>query len=334
MTQVLNSPQSFKDDFIEGLTRAYPQYVERIPSASGVRAAGAPFRGQVSVLIGGGSGHYPAFAGLVGPGLATGAAIGDVFTSPSSEQVYRCARALDGGAGVVLSYGNYSGDVMNFDMAADRLVEEGVAVKTVLVTDDVASAPPERSFDRRGIAGDFCVFKVLGAAAAAGAGLEEVAEFGRRANGWTRTIGIAFAGCTLPGGKGPMFTVEEDKMELGLGVHGEPGVETVSRLDARSLARVLLDQIVPEAPADSDGRVAVLVNGLGATGCEELFVLYGAVAGMLEASGLRVSHCEIGEIVTSLDMAGCSLTLFWLDDELLRLYTAPAAAAGYRSAAR
>ena len=131
-----------------------------------------------------------------------------------------------------------------------------------------------------------------------------------------------------------MFTVEEDKMELGLGVHGEPGVETVSRLDARSLARVLLDQIVPEAPADSDGRVAVLVNGLGATGCEELFVLYGAVAGMLEASGLRVSHCEIGEIVTSLDMAGCSLTLFWLDDELLRLYTAPAAAAGYRSAAR
>jgi dihydroxyacetone kinase len=169
MTHVLNSPQSFKDDVVEGLVRAYPLLVERIPGASGVRAVGSPQAGHVSVLIGGGSGHYPAFAGLVGPGLATGAAIGDIFTSPSSEQVYRCAKALDGGAGVVFSYGNYSGDVMNFDIAAERLANEGRQVRTVRVTDDVASAPRERSSDRRGIAGDFCVFKVLGAAAAVGA---------------------------------------------------------------------------------------------------------------------------------------------------------------------
>jgi dihydroxyacetone kinase len=331
MAHVLNSPQAFKEDFIAGLTRAYPQYVERIPAASGVRTVGSPSPGRVSILIGGGSGHYPGFAGLVGPGLATAAAMGDVFASPSSEQVYRCAKAVDGGAGIVFSYGNYSGDVMNFDMSAERLAGEGMDVRTVLVTDDVASAPAERASDRRGIAGDFCVFKILGAAALSGAGLAEVTELGLRANDRTRTIGVAFEGCTLPGGPGPMFTVAEDKMELGLGIHGEPGVRTISRVEAEPLARILVDHLLPEAPEDSDGRVAVLVNGLGATSGEELFVLYGAVAQMLDAEGLKVEHCEVGELVTSLDMAGCSLTLFWLDEQMAQLYAAPAAAAGYRS---
>jgi dihydroxyacetone kinase len=334
MTHVLNSPLSFKNDLIEGLTRAYPSLVEKIPDASGVRAVGSPLQGQVSILIGGGSGHYPAFAGLVGPGLATGAAMGEVFASPSSEQVYRCAKAIDGGAGIVFSYGNYSGDVMNFDMSAERLAEEGIRVETVLVTDDVASAPAERFAERRGIAGDFCVFRILGAAAASGIGLAEVAELGRHANERTRSIGVAFGGCTLPGAKGPMFTVEEDKMELGLGIHGEPGVRTTSRAEARTLGRMLVDHLLPEAPGDSDGRVAVVVNGLGSTSSEELFVLYAAVAAMLDSAGLKVEHCEVGELVTSLDMAGCSLTIFWLDDELAKLYRAPAASPGYRSGAR
>jgi len=334
MTHVLNSPQSFKEDLIEGLTRAYPRFVEKIPGASGVRAVGSPFRGRVSILIGGGSGHYPAFAGFVGPGLATAAAMGDVFASPSSEQIYRCAKAVDGGSGIVFSYGNYTGDVMNFDMSSERLADEGIEVKTVLVTDDVASAPADRSSERRGIAGNFCIFQVLGAAAVSGACLVEVAEIGRRANERTRSIGVAFEGCTLPGGKGPMFTVAEDKMELGLGIHGEPGVRTISRVEAEPLARILVDHLLPEAPRDSDGRVAVLVNGLGSTSGEELFVLYGAVAKMLEFAGLEVQNCEVGELATSLDMAGCSLTIFWLNDELAELYLAPAAAPGYRSGPR
>jgi dihydroxyacetone kinase len=334
MTHVLNSPQSFKDDMIEGLTRAYPRYVERIPGASGVRASGAPYGGLVSVLIGGGSGHYPAFAGLVGQGLATGAALGDIFASPSSEQIYRCAKSLDGGVGIIFSYGNYSGDVMNFDIAAERLGDESIAVATVLVTDDVASAPLGRAFDRRGIAGDFCVFKVLGAAAAAGAGLDEVAAVGKRANEKTKTIGVAFAGCTLPGGKSPLFSVAENEMELGLGIHGEPGVSTISRVDANSLAQIMLERLLSEAPADTDGRVAVLVNGLGSTSSEELFVLYGAIAKLLDAAEIKVEHCEVGELVTSLDMAGCSFTLFWLDDELAELYLSPAAGPGYRSGSR
>src|ERR1019366_7567874 len=282
MTHVLNSPHSFKDDVTEGLTRAYPQFLEKIPDASGVRAVGAPRAGRVSLLIGGGSGHYPAFAGFVGPGLATGAAMGDVFTSPSSEQVYRCAKAIDGGAGIVFSYGNYSGDVMNFDIAAERLTGEGRAVTTVLVSDDIASAPSERASERRGIAGDLCVFKTLGAAASVGLSLDQVAELGRRANERTRTIGVAFEGCTLPGGKGPMFTVAENEMELGLGIHGETGVRTISRLGATELARGLLDQLLPEMPVDADGRVAVLVNGLGSTSSEELFVLYSGAAKMLD----------------------------------------------------
>lgn len=331
MTHVLNTPQSFKDDVIEGLTRAYPSLVERIPGASGVRAVGSPLRGRVSVLVGGGSGHYPAFAGLVGPGLATGAAMGDVFTSPSSEQVYRCAKGVDGGAGIVFSYGNYSGDVMNFDMTVDRLGDEGIVVTTVLVTDDVASGPPERFLDRRGIAGDFCVFKILGAAAASGAPLDEVTELGRRANARTRSIGVAFAGCTLPGGNGPMFSVQADSMELGLGVHGEPGVRSVSRLDAASLAQLLVEQLLPEAPSMHDGRVVALMNGLGSTSSEELFVLYGSVARLLSSAGLSVAYCEVGELVTSLDMAGCSLTLCWLDDELEKHFAAPAASPGFRS---
>lgn len=331
MLHVLNTAPSFKDDVIVGLTSAYPTLIERIPGASGVRTVGSPFRGRVSVLIGGGSGHYPAFAGLVGPGLATGAAMGDVFTSPSSEQIYRCAKGVDGGAGIVFSYGNYSGDVMNFDTGADRLAEEGIVVATVLVTDDVASAPTDRFLERRGIAGDFFVFKVLGAVAATGAPLDEVTEIGRRANERTRSIGVAFAGCTLPGRKEPMFTVAVDKMELGLGVHGEPGVRTVSRLDAKSLAGLLVEQVLPEAPRGSDGRVVALMNGLGSTSSEELFVLYASVAPLLVDAGLRIEHCEVGQLVTSLDMAGCSLSLFWLDDELERLYAAPAVSPGFRS---
>jgi dihydroxyacetone kinase len=266
--------------------------------------------------------------------MATGAVLGDTFTSPSDEQVYRCTKALDGGAGVVYSYGNYSGDVMNFDMAAERAALDGIEVRTVLVTDDVASAPSDRSAARRGIAGDFCVFKILGAAAASGAALAEVVELGERANGQTRTIGVAFGGCTLPGGKAPLFTVAEDRMELGLGIHGEPGVSTIERVDARSLARLMLDPLLAETPKAAEGPVLAIVNGLGSTSYEELFVLYNEVAKLLDVAGLQVHHAEIGELVTSLDMAGCSLTLLWLDEVLADLFDAPAASAGYRSAYR
>jgi dihydroxyacetone kinase len=309
---------------IDGFVAAYSRYVRRVPDASGVMAVGAPVAGNVSLLIGGGSGHYPAFCGLVGKGFADGAVIGNIFTSPSTEQVYRCTKALDGGAGVLYSYGNYSGDVMNFGMAEMRCRNEGMDVRTVLVTDDVASAPPDAIEDRRGIAGDFYVFKAAGASAARGDNLDSVEAITRHANAMTRSFGVAFAGCTIPGQSGPLFTVGADKMEVGLGIHGEPGIRTADMLPARDIAKLLVDTILADAPSDAGSRAAVMLNGLGNTKYEELFVLFGDVHKCLAEAGIDVYQPLVGELVTSLDMAGCSLTLMWLDDELQALSDAPA----------
>ena len=324
MTRVFNEATSFKEEMIEGFVAAYGRFVRRVPGASGVVAAGAPTPGKVSVLIGGGSGHYPAFCGVVGQGLADGAVIGDVFTSPSGEQVYRCTKALDGGAGVLYSYGNYAGDVLNFGMAEMRCRGEGMDVRTVLVTDDVASAPKGKEDERRGVAGDLYVFKVAGAAAARGDDMDGVEAAARRANAMTRSIGIAFAGCTLPGQPEPLFTVDPGKMEVGMGVHGEPGVSTSEFLPARDIATLLVDALIKEAPAGANGRAAVLLNGLGRTKYEELFVLYRDVQRVLLERGIQPHEPLVGELVTSLDMEGCSLTLMWLDDDLAELHDAPA----------
>jgi dihydroxyacetone kinase len=332
MTTVFNKPEEFRDDMLEGLLAAYGRYLEVVPNASAVMRRGGPVGEKVSVIIGGGSGHYPTFAGFVGTGLADGAVIGDIFTSPSTEHVYRSIRALDGGGGILLSYGRYSGDIMNFGQAEKRARSEGIDVRTVLVTDDIASAPPERSEERRGIAGDFCVFKVAGAAAERGEPIDEVERLARKANGSTRTLGVAFGGCTLPGSSEPLFSVEPDRMEIGLGIHGEPGVRSGERVPAAELARLLVEPLLAEAerPPTGGDKAAVLLDGLGRTKYEELFVLYRDVARLLDARGVEVVAPEVGELVTSLDMAGCSLTLFWLDKELDELWAAPADSPGYR----
>ncbi len=324
MTRVFNEATSFKEEMIEGFVAAYGRFVRRVPNASGVMVVGAPTPGKVSVLIGGGSGHYPAFCGVVGQGLADGAVIGDVFTSPSGEQVYRCTKALDGGAGVLYSYGNYAGDVLNFGMAEMRCRGEGMDVRTVLVTDDVASAPKGKEDERRGVAGDLYVFKVAGASAVRGDDMDGVQVAARRANDMTRSIGIAFAGCTLPGQPEPLFSVDPDKMEVGMGVHGEPGVRTSEFLPAREIANLLVESLIKEAPDGANGLAAVLLNGLGRTKYEELFVLYRDVQRVLVETGIEPHEPLVGELVTSLDMEGCSLTLMWLDDELAELHDAPA----------
>jgi dihydroxyacetone kinase len=330
MTRLYNDPATFKDDMVDGFVSAYARYVERVPDASGVMRVGGPVPGKVSVIVGGGSGHYPAFCGLVGPGLAAGAVIGDIFTSPSAEQAYRVGRALDGGAGVLFSYGNYAGDVMNFGLAEQRLRDDGIDCRTVLVTDDIASAPVTAVGKRRGIAGDFSVFKVAGAAAERGDSIDEVERLARKTNDVTRTLGVAFAGCTFPGRTEPLFTVDPSNMELGLGIHGEPGVRTAGKLSAAELAAELVTELLAERPVGADGRAAVILNGLGATKYEELFVVWKDVLPRLTAAGVEVVTPEVGELVTSLDMAGCSLTLTWLDDELTTLWNAPADTPAYR----
>jgi dihydroxyacetone kinase len=334
VTTIYNDPEEFSEDQLAGFLDLYADRLVGVPGGVVSLRSGDP---QVAVVIGGGSGHYPAFCGTVGPGLATGAVVGNVFTSPSAAQAYSVAKAADQGRGVIFSFGNYAGDTMNFGIAAQRLRKEGIDARVVVVTDDVASA--ERVADRRGIAGDFAVFKAMGAAAAAGLDIDEVERVGRAANAATRTIGVAFSGCTMPGAGAPLFQVPAGHMGLGLGIHGEPGIEDVAHMPARELAHLLVDRLLHDAHAGPDPvpqerrRVAPILNGLGTTKYEELFLLWGEVGALLRDRGLEVVEPEVGELVTSLDMGGVSLTLQWLDADLERWWRADAYTPAYRKMA-
>ena len=328
MTRLFDDPARFSDDMLAGFADANAGHVTRIPG--GVVRARPTAPGKVAVVVGGGSGHYPAFCGVVGTGLADGAAVGNVFTSPSAEEAASVARAAHGDSGVLLITGNYAGDVLNFTIAVDQLCAAGIAAHYLTVTDDVASAPTGEEAKRRGIAGDFTVFKCAGAAAEAGLGLVEVVRVAGRANAATRSLGVAFGGCTLPGADGPLFSVPGGRMDVGMGIHGEPGINEVPLPSAAELAATLVDGLLQERPDPACERIAVILNGLGSTKYEELFVVWGTVARLLRERGYVIVEPEVGELVTSLDMAGCSLTLMWLDDELERYWTAPADTPAYR----
>lgn len=328
MTRLWNAPEDFVDEMIDGFVAAHGSHVRRVPGGV-VRATPTP-RGEVAVVIGGGSGHYPAFGGLVGRGLAHGAAMGNLFASPSTRQVLSVARAAENGGGVLMSFGNYAGDVMNFGAAQDALRADGIPCRTVLVTDDVASAPAAERSRRRGIAGDLVVFRVAAAAAEAGHDLDGVARLAALANDRTRSFGVAFSGCTLPGATEPLFTVPVGRMALGLGIHGEPGIDESDIPSADALAELLVSRLLAEAPDAAGSRVVPLLNGLGSLKYEELFVVYRRVARLLGDAGLEVVDPHVGEYCTSLDMGGGSLTLLWLDDELEPLWAAPADTPAYR----
>lgn len=331
MTRIHNDPSAFVSETLAGFAAAHASLIRAVDGGV-VRAAPAP-RGSVAVVVGGGSGHYPAFAGVVGQGLAAGAVCGNIFTSPSAGQAYRVAKAADRGGGVLFSFGNYAGDVLHFGEAEERLRAEGIDARTVLCTDDIASAPIDELDKRRGIAGDFVVFKVAGAAAERGDDIDEVERLARLANHRTRTLGVAFGGCTFPGADEPLFTVPEGMMSIGLGIHGEPGIRDVPRTSSAELAGILVDQLLADVPEPRGDRAAVIVNGLGSVKYEELFVLFGDVAARLRDAGVTVVEPEVGELVTSLDMAGASVTLLWLDDELEPLWAAPAYTPAYRKGA-
>ncbi|MGC5223569.1 dihydroxyacetone kinase family protein [Micromonospora sp. DT81.3] len=321
MTRIFAEPGSFVDDALAGLVLAHADELQRVDGGVIRRAPLA--EGRVAVVVGGGSGHYPAFAGYVGPGIAAGAVCGNIFSSPSAAQAFRVASAVHAGGGVLFSYGNYAGDVIHFGKAEQLLRAEGIDTRTVLVTDDIASAPAEEAARRRGIAGDLCVFRIAGAAAERGDTLDEVERLAVAANERTRTIGVAFAGCTLPGADRPLFTVPEGMMSIGLGIHGEPGIRDVPLQRADELAHTLVGLLLDDRPDTRATRVAVVVNGLGTVKYEELFVLFRFVAAELDAAGLQMVAPLCGELVTSLDMAGASVTLLWLDDELEPLWLAP-----------
>lgn len=320
MTHICGDAADFASAALEGFCLAHADLVR--PVRGGVVRSAPGRDGKVAVVVGGGSGHYPAFAGYVGEGFADAAVAGDVFASPSTQAIIHVAREASLGGGVILGFGNYAGDVLNFGIAADRLRAEGIDARILAVTDDIASAPDGERQRRRGIAGDLPVFKIVSAAAEAGMSLDEVERIGRLANERTRTFGVAFGGCTIPGEPETLFSVPKGRMALGLGVHGEAGIDETPIPPAGELATLLAERVLGEAPAGAGRRVAVLLNGLGSTKYEELFVLWAQLGARFREAGITLVAPLVGEYITSLEMAGCSLSVTWLDDELEPLWRA------------
>ncbi|GEM87975.1 dihydroxyacetone kinase subunit DhaK [Meiothermus granaticius] len=325
MKKILNDPKRFVDEMLEGLYAAHPGMLGY--TGGDLRClvrADAPVQGKVALATGGGSGHLPVFLGYVGRGMLDGCAIGDVFQSPSADQMLAVTRQIHGGKGVLYIYGNYGGDIMNFDMATEMASMEDIEVRTVLVKDDVASAPAERAETRRGVAGMVFAFKTAGAKADQGGSLDEVEAVAQRTLANTRTMGVALGPCILPTVGKPGFTLGEDEMELGMGIHGEPGVRRGKLETADQIAEQILATITADMPLNSGDRVAVMVNGLGATPLEELYILYRRVHQLLADQGVSIHRPFIGEFATSMEMPGASITLFKLDDELIPLLDHPA----------
>lgn len=322
--KLINAPDDIIPEFIEGLVGAWPDLLTvEGPTGRAVVARQGPRDGKVGIVIGGGSGHEPAFAGYVGRGLADAAAVGNVFASPSPQQILDAGRAADGGAGVVFLYGNYTGDVLNFTMAAEELAGEGTPVRHVAVTDDIASAPFARREERRGVAGDFFVFKCAGAAADLGEPLERVEALARLANESCRSMGVALGACSLPQTGTPNFEIGAEDMEIGMGIHGEPGMRRAPLASADAVVDILMEPILAELELHDGDRVAVLVNGLGATTQLELFLLFRRVHHILQNKGIHIHARWVGEYATSLEMAGASVTILKLDDTLTRLLDHP-----------
>jgi dihydroxyacetone kinase len=323
MQKIINDPDRFVDEMLEGALLAYPRQL-RSPARRVMVRADAPVTGKVAIVTGGGSGHLPVFMGYVGRGLADGAAIGEVFASPSSDVMLETMRAVHGGAGILQLYGNYTGDVMNFSLAAEIAVDEGIEVATVLGTDDVASAPRGEESERRGIAGIFFLYKIAGARAEEGGSLADVQAVTERAAGHLRTMGVALSPCVVPAAGRATFELPVGEMEIGMGIHGEPGIRRVQLQPADRIAETIIAALLDDLPYTAGDEAAVLVNGLGATPREELFLLYRRAHKLMETQGIRVHSVHVGEYATSLEMAGASISLLKLDDELTRLVDAPA----------
>jgi len=330
--KLINDGNAAVDEMLNGIIAAHPDHLWRPDKAPrAVVAKNGPREGKVAIVIGGGSGHEPTFLGFVGKGLADAAAVGNVFASPPPQPAVDAALAAHGGAGVLFLYGNYAGDVMNFDMASELLEMEGVEARTVLTTDDIASAPRHESGKRRGVAGNVFIFKAAGAAADMMMSLDEVERMARHANARTYTMGVALSSCSLPQTRKPSFDLPVGEMEIGMGIHGEPGIRRGPLRPANDVADEIMDAILAEMDAPSGARVAVLVNSLGSTPLMELYILYARVADRLAAAGLTVHKALVGPYCTSLEMAGASITVMHLDDELQRLIDHPCDCAMFRS---
>jgi dihydroxyacetone kinase-like protein len=322
MKKVMNAAVSYVDDMLAGLCLAHERHFRQSERRVIVRAGGA-IAGKVGIVTGGGSGHLPVFAGYVGPGLLDAAAIGDVFASPSADQMASAMRHANGGAGVLRLYGNYGGDVMNFDMAGEMLEMEDIASTTVLLADDVASAPAAQAGKRRGVAGMVFAFKAAGARAEERATLEEVTASAQKTADACRSIGFALTPCIVPQAGKPTFNLADDEMEMGMGIHGEPGIWRDKLKPADAITDEMVDHLLTDMPLGKGERISLLVNSLGATPLEELYIIYKRIRERFDEKGVTIVAPLVGRYATSMEMAGATITVCRLDGEIERLLAAP-----------
>ncbi|MFD3157734.1 dihydroxyacetone kinase subunit DhaK [Haloimpatiens sp. FM7330] len=325
MKKLINKPENFVKETIEGILLAHPNDLKMAnDNFRCIVRADEKKSGKVAIATGGGSGHLPTFLGYVGYGLADGVTVGNVFASPSAECMYEVDKAIDNGAGVLHLYGNYGGDIMNFRMAADLCEMDDIKVSEVMVTDDVASAPKGSESKRRGVAGLFFAYKIAGAAAEKMYSLDKVKEIAEKTVSYTRTMGVALTPCIVPEVGKPTFTIGENEMEIGMGIHGEPGINRTELKTCDEVVEIMLNKIVEDLPYVNGDEVAILINGLGSTPKEELYVAYRKSHDILKNLGISIYRPYLGEFATSMEMAGMSITLLKLDDELKELLDAPA----------
>ena len=335
MQRILNNPDHIVDEMLAGFIKNHGDIVKHVVTGEDnprgvVAAVDAPVSGKVGVVTGGGSGHKPAFIGYVGKNMCDAAAVGEICSSPTAIAFLEAFRAANGREGIACLYGNYSGDNMNVKMASKMAKREGITVKTVIANDDVASAPRDQREKRRGVAGEILMWKCGGAKAAKGATLDEVIETAQKAIDNTRSVGIGLTPCTLPAVGHPNFEIKDGTMEVGIGHHGEPGIEVCALETAAQMAKRMVDVVLPDYPYVSGDEVVVLVSGLGATPVMELYVLYNEVEKLLTEKGIKVYRSYVGNYFTSLDMMGATLTVMKLDEELKELMDMPVNTSGLK----
>ncbi|MFS0862417.1 dihydroxyacetone kinase subunit DhaK [Fredinandcohnia sp. 179-A 10B2 NHS] len=330
MKKLINQPEEVVREMLEGFVLAHPKQVKLVPNTSVIVRAESPIQGKVGLVSGGGSGHEPSHGGFVGTGMLDGAVAGEVFTSPTPDQVYEAIKAVDGGKGVLLIIKNYTGDVLNFEMAAELAEADGIKVAKVVVNDDVAVENSTYTTGRRGIAGTVFVHKIAGALAETGASLEEVEAIANKVIENVRSMGMALTPCTIPEAGKPGFTIGETEMEIGMGIHGEPGIERGEIQTADQVTTTLLEKVLEDLQLEAGANVAVMVNGLGATPLMELYILNKKVADILKEREINVYETFVGEYMTSLEMAGCSITVLKLDDQLTELLNAEAQTVAFK----
>jgi dihydroxyacetone kinase-like protein len=321
--KLINDPEAVVSEALEGVEAAHGDVLRVVHDPKLVVRIDAPVSGKVGIVSGGGSGHEPMHGGFVGPGMLSAACPGEVFTSPTPDQMFEAAKAVDGGAGVLFIVKNYTGDVLNFEMAADLAQAEGIQVESVVTNDDVAVQDSLYTAGRRGVGITVIAEKICGAAAEEGQSLAEVAELCRKVNGQGRSMGMALTACTTPASGTPSFDLPEDEMEIGIGIHGEPGRYREKLAPAHDIVDRLATAVVEDLPFESGDRVLAFVNGMGGTPQIELYIVYRELARFLGDKGITIERNLIGDYITSLEMAGCSITLLKLDDELTRLWDAP-----------